>query len=127
MAKLYTLGLAVVCALLLPGCASNSPQQGVLNPGVEPFQPPSACLFTQVKAPLSTKFQNTPVCKKKGQASAEHIYVPCYVPCLTFSWGGCDVDTAAKNGNLSKVEYADYEYLSVLQIYKKTTVTAYGE
>jgi len=36
-------------------------------------------------------------------------------------------DKAAKNGNLSKVEYADYEYFSVLGIYQKTTVTAYGE
>ena len=123
MAKLYSLGMAMACVLLV-GCASNNQQSTIA--GTEPFQPPSACLFTQVKAPLSTKFQDAPVCAKKGEAAAQFLYVPCtYVMCI--SWGGCDVDTAAKNGNLSKVEYADYEYLSVLQIYKKTTVTAYGE
>jgi hypothetical protein len=117
MAKvLYGLCMVLACTLLV-GCATKQ----------EPFQPPRACLFTQVKAPISTKFQSAPVCSKKGEASAQYILIPCYGPLLSFSMDGCDIDKAAKNGSLSKVEYADYEYFSVLGIYQKTTVTAYGE
>jgi len=114
--RLINLCAFVVCALFF-GCASVQTS----------VQPPGACVFTQIKAPISTKFRSTPVCAKKGEASAQYVYIPCYVPCISFSWDGCDVSQAAKNGNLSKVEYVDYEYLSVLGIFQKTTVTAYGE
>ena len=118
-----------MACLLLVGCASNGSVQSSSDAqrGIEPFQPPSACLFTQIKAPISTEFHNAPVCTKKGEATAEYIAIPCYVPIPCVSWGGCDIDQAAKEGNISKVEYSDYEYFSVLRIYNRTTVTAYGE
>ena len=129
MAKGFISLCGLVACILLAGCASPKAQQAGGGTTLKaPVVPPTGCIFTQVKAPISTKFQSTPVCTKKGEASAEYLLVPipCYVPC-SFAWGACDVDKAAKEGNLSTLEYADYEYTVILGIYQKTTVTAYGE
>ena len=115
MAKvLYGLCMVAVACALLVGCVQV------------PFRPPVGVVYTDVKAPLTTKFKSTPVCSEKGESSAEMIMC-CIYPTLSFSWGDCDVDKAAYAGGLSKVEYADYEYMSVLSCYYKTTVTAYGK
>ena len=85
-------------------------------------------VVTSVKAPLTVDFESTPVCEKSGKASAEYLMVPCcYGPIFSFAWGDSSIEAAIVDGNLSDVEYADYEILNILGIYQQTTVTAYGK
>jgi len=92
-----------------------------------PFVPPGGCLISQVKAPLTANFDKTPAeCPKSGSASVSYINpYPCIW--LPLAFDSCSIQDAARNGGISKVHYADYEYFNVLLIYERLTVTAYGE
>jgi hypothetical protein len=86
-----------------------------------PVKPPLGGIYTDIKAPLTENFHNTPVCQKSGQSSS--LYVNFY---LQFGWDKASIEAAMKNGGLKKVEYADYRMQSVLGIFGQFTVTAYG-
>ncbi|MFC1497157.1 TRL domain-containing protein [Verrucomicrobiota bacterium] len=92
-----------------------------------PFSPPPGMLVTSIKAPLTVDFESTPVCEKNGKATASYCMIPCYGPLLSFAWDDCCLEAAKMNGNLSEIEYADYELLNILGVWQKTTVTAYGK
>jgi hypothetical protein len=85
-----------------------------------PFMPPQGFVFTNTKAPLDIDYDKTTLGEKSGSASA------CSILGL-FAFGDVSTQTAAKEGRLSVINHADYEYLNVLYIYQKTTVTVYGE
>ena len=91
-----------------------------------PFLPPNGVIYTNVKAPLSTNYKNTPVSGKRGEASSFYLADPFFTG-LSFAWKNCDIQTAAENGNIGKVHYADYTAMKFLGIVGKTTVTVYGE
>ncbi len=104
-------GAALVSAMLLTGCA--------VNPKA-PFQPANAGLFSNTTAPLSTEFHSASVSGlRMGEASTVNILG-------LFAFGDCGIHEAASNGNLTTVEFADYENLQVFGIYQKTTVKVYG-
>jgi len=46
---------------------------------------------------------------------------------MDVAFENCDINTAAGNGGLSTVRYADYELLQFLGIFAVTKVRAYGE
>ena len=91
-----------------------------------PVIPPQGMLFSRVTAPLSTDFDETPVCVKWGEASSQFFHEPLFTQ-LDFAWDKALLGEAARNGGLSKIHYADYEHFRVLGIYSKFTVRAYGE
>ena len=91
-----------------------------------PVRPPQGALVTVYRAPLTTNFSNTPVGKREGRASVYYIRDP-FISYLDFSWGDADIKTAAQNGRLMKVEYADYEIIQVLGIFGKMTVVVWGK
>jgi hypothetical protein len=41
---------------------------------------------------------------------------------MSFGWGNCSIDEATQAGRLNRIGVADYEYLSFLRLYGKTTV-----
>jgi len=88
-----------------------------------PVKPPSGFLYTSFKAPLQTDFHATKIASKSGKASSNYLEV-WY---LKFGWGGAGVKEAARNGYLERVDYVDYEYVSVLGIFHRFSVIAYGE
>lgn len=96
-------------------CCSMMALSGCL---IAPFQPPEA-VITHTKAPLSTE-GNWSVGMKQGSASSKSILG-------IIATGDCSVSAAAKNGNLTKVSYLDYDYLNILGIYQRVTIYAYGE
>ena len=57
---------------------------------------------------------------KRGQASASSILFLVEV-------GDAGVDTAARNGGISKISHIDVNEVSVLFFFRKLTVTVYGE
>ena len=92
-----------------------------------PFKPPLGVVFTQVKAPLMVNQKHTPVAQASGSVSSSCVRIPNpWVP-LSVAWEDCSVDKAAKAGGITDVHYADYEFFSVLGIYNRMTVTAYGD
>ena len=95
-----------VMALFVSGCLSA------------PFEPPMGIL-SEIKAPLSTE-GNWEMGSKRGESSSTSILG-------VFAQGDCSISTAAKAGDVKKVNHVDYEYRNILGIYQKATVIVYGE
>ena len=102
--------LALVALLASAGCVYYT----------APVMPPPGLFFTSIQAPIDTDMQSTPIGKKMGTASTVGVLG-------LFAFGDASVATAAQNGNLSRVEHLDYEYLNVLFLFQQFTVKAYGE
>ena len=100
--------LAVMTVFLLTACGTRAP-----------YSPPQAFMYSDIKAPLSTEFNNTDLGNKKGEAS-------------TFSFlglisvGDISLEAAARNGRITKVKHADYRHFNVL-FFQKTTTIVYGD
>ena len=90
-----------------------------------PFQPPQGLLFSQQKAPLQwNNVQGASVNLAHGQAKSTG-FLQYYT--LFFAWGDCSIEAAAQEGGLARVDYVDYEYLSVLNgFFNRTIVHVYG-
>lgn len=100
--------------LLISGCVS-APNA--------PFVPSTGFLFTEVKAPLTTEYNNQQVIKTYGEASTTHVAY--YI--LSFAIGDASLQKAIKDGMLENASYADYEWFSILGVYGKLKVNAYGQ
>jgi len=87
-----------------------------------PVVPPIAFIYTNYKAPLQTHYAGTDLGTKKGTAKCQRIWY-----WLDVSWGDNALRQAAKEGNITTIKGADYEYMSVLGIYQEFTVHAYGD
>jgi len=88
-----------------------------------PFKPPQGVIFTQVKAPLQVNQKHARVSPYAGSSTSSffHLWY------IDLAWDNCSVEKAAKAGGLATVNYADYEFFSILGIYGRMTVTAYGD
>jgi hypothetical protein len=91
-----------------------------------PVVPPQGFLATSISAPLTPEIADVPVSDRRGSAST------LFIRDIFFTGGGialedASIQAAARNGNLSKVHYADYELLTVLGVFGEFTVHAYGE
>jgi hypothetical protein len=111
--------LTLALALGLAGCIDMS---------VTPIQPPSGGIYENVMAPLTCRFDRTPVTTPKvGTATSSFLLVPFTYGALSFGWNPCGVNVAARNGGIAKVAYADYRFLNILGLYQEFTVIAHGE
>ncbi len=107
---------ALLLAILTVGCIATDGGR----------RPPEGILFTQVKGPLQVNFDSTPVGSRKGTASALYVYDP-IVTGLSLAWGDASIAAAARNGRLKQVNHVDYGRLSILFVFTRLTVEAYGE
>jgi hypothetical protein len=108
--RIALLGLLMLGVLFLTGCAWYS----------TPVVPPLGLIYAQYKAPISTNFNGTKTGSKTGTAESTSI----------LGWialGDCSTNTAAKNGNIQTINYADYEYMNVLGVFQSFKTTVYGE
>jgi hypothetical protein len=87
---------------------------------------PTAGVFANFKAPLTTDFDETPIGTRRGSATTYYVYEPFFTD-FDIGWGDASIATAARRGGVSKVYYADYEYFSILGIYTSVTVHAHGD
>ena len=107
-AYLAGVALAVLfCAAFLTGCGAfaTSPVTGVL--------------YTDVKAPIQVVSGST-YKVRQGSASATSLLG-------LLATGDASINTAARNGRISKIHYIDYHSTNVLGIFAVYTVTVYGE
>ncbi len=109
--KKVLFGAMLVAVLMFTGCA--------IGP-TAPFEPTNAFVFSNTTAPLMTEYHSTPVTGlRMGQASTTNVLG-------LFAFGDCGIEEAARNADLSTVEFADYENFQFLGIFQKTTVKVYG-
>lgn len=101
--------IVILCAAL-SGCA------GVFAPVV----PPTGMLFTQISAPIDTDMEETTLGSKQGKASTA-----CVLGLVAFGDGS--VYTAARDGNISRIDHVDYSFLNVLYLFSMYTTIVYGE
>lgn len=107
MKHIGTLFILVVVASYLTGCAaySTSPVTGIL--------------FTDVKAPVTATASDAPALKS-GSAAVNSVLG-------LIATGDASIDTAARNGGITKIHHVDYSSKNWLGIYAVYTVTVYGE
>ena len=116
--RVVSSGLFVAAVPLLSGCVVGA------LPRV-PVRPPPGLVFTNVQAPLTTDFDNTPIGSKEGRASAFYFREPFFG--TTWAWGDASIETAAKERNISETHYADYSMTQVLGIVGILEVRVRGE
>ena len=111
MRRLAFLMAALALVSFFSGCAAYD----------APIMPPNALVFTNIRAPLSAETEDsTSVGQRQGKAGASSVLG-------LFAWGDASLNTAAQNGDLKTINYADYEYLSVLfGVYTSFSVVAHG-
>ena len=110
MMKKLLLLLCVAGALLMFGCVTYS----------APVMPPIGIIFEDVNAPLDQDMNPTQALDKSGSAQAMSIL-------NLFATGDCSINSAAKDGGLKTIHYADYHYYNILSVIQRFTVTVYGE
>ncbi len=113
---LLILLIAVSC---LSGCAMNY---------ISPVKPPMGGMVTVVKAPLTYDFDKTPCNQNLVKVSQNQTYYvhDILLTGMNIAWDGVDIPMIARKGGLTKVYYADYEFLNVLGVFAKYTVNVYG-
>jgi hypothetical protein len=137
MRRLF-LALTILGPLVLAtGCAYSPPvhspakarlDSSHMPPGhTAPVIPPPGFIFSQVRAPLSTNYHNTPANPgKMGESRSLYIWIP-IAGMLSFAWmEDTSLAAASRAGGLTEIEYADYEIFNVLGIFQQFTITAYG-
>lgn len=105
--------------LLLLACAGCTAWQ-------TPVKPPVGVLYTSYRAPLTADVRSVPVSARRGTASTLYVREP-FVTGQGFAWEEAGIATAARQGGLTRVHYADYEMLIVLGVFGRFTVHVYGE
>jgi hypothetical protein len=103
---LMYLSVILLSSSLMVGCAAYA------------VSPVLGGLYTDIKAPI-TATSNTSY-SKMGSASASSILGLIAV-------GDASINTAAKNGGITRIHHVDYKSTSILGIYATYTVYVYGE
>ena len=85
-----------------------------------PVVPPQGAVFSQTSAPISTNFYDTTTGLKVGKSTVTSILG-------LVAFGDASINTAAKNGNINKIKYVDYDFLNVLGVFSQFTIKVYGE
>ena len=104
--------LLVVClagALILSGCAMATIGGSFV----------SGFIYSDYSGPMLAT-GSTAGFNKMGQSEVKSI----------LGWvavGDASIQTAARNGGISKVHHVDFHTMSILSVYSVTTVTVYGE
>ncbi len=80
--------------------------------------PVTGFIFTDAKGPLTA----TASVKGKRAGTTEATSILGLV-----GIGDASIETAARNGGITKISHVDYHTFNVLGIYAKVTVTVYGD
>ena len=104
-------------SILLNGCSS-------LSNSKSPFAPAQGLLYSNIRYPLTTNFNNVETSRFSGEAD---FYGVGY-SFLSFAFGEGDLKRVLRNGDLNKAYYADVEKTYVLLgMYQRTTLRVYGK
>lgn len=96
--------------LLTTGCAFYS----------APVVPALGWAYTNTQAPLDVDYDQTQLGSKTGRASVSSVLG-------LFAWGDASTTAAARDGGITTIRHADYEYLNVLGVYTTFTTVVRGD
>lgn len=82
--------------------------------------PVSGFVYSDVKGPITATSQADFNANKVGRSTAKSILG-------IYASGDASIQTAAKNGGITKIHHVDYESRSVLGVIAEVTVVVYGE
>jgi len=85
-----------------------------------PVQPSAGFLFARLEAPLTIDNNGAAVTSKWGTAYSESFLG-------LIAIGDSSIQSAAENGGLSRIAYADYKFYNILGLYSKFTTVVYGQ
>lgn len=106
--------------ILLSGCATGVP-------GV-PVRPPGGLFFANYKAPLTVDQTGNAAgsaAKRVSQSTTWYLH-DILITGLDFAWDDAAIARIAQRGGITRISYADYEYLSILGVIQTFTVNVYG-
>ena len=98
-------------------CVSLGLLQGCLR---APVVPPIGVAFSEFNAPLDHDFDETAVSQRKGVSESISILG-------LVALGDASTAAAAKQGGLSRIDHADYEYYNVVGVYQRYRTVVYGK
>ena len=102
--KLFLISFA---ALILSGCAYNSPVPGVV--------------YTGTTFPSGDKVKlDSETASKQGKSS-------CYSVFALVGFGDCSINSAMKEGGITKIHHVDSSSMNVLYFFFKYDTIVYGE
>lgn len=87
---------------------------------ISPVIPPTGVIYSQYRAPIDVDYSDTAVSDRVGSSAAH-----CVLGLV--SWGDASAYAAARNGGLSTIEDAEYDYLNVLFVYQRYTLVVRGK
>lgn len=85
-----------------------------------PIMPSTGMLFSEIKAPLDGDVADTDLGSRVGKATSKSV----------LGWiatGDASIQAAARNGGITKIKHADYEFNNILGIYSEFTTVVYGD
>ncbi|MBI5154952.1 hypothetical protein HZA57_06920 [Candidatus Poribacteria bacterium] len=106
--RLFAAGLGAAAVLTMTGCL------------MAPVVPPTGMVYTNFSAPLDYDQEQSPAGTKEGSASTHSILG-------LVAWGDSSADAAAKQGGISTITGADYDYMNIIGIYQRYTTVVRGE
>jgi hypothetical protein len=99
--------LIFFAALILSGCAYNSPVPGVI--------------YTEATFPSGDKVKlDSDTVSKQGKSS-------CYSVLGLVAYGDCSINSAMKEGGITKIHHVDSTSMNVLHFYFRFDTIVYGE
>lgn len=88
---------------------------------IAPVVPPVGFLFNNTEAPLDVDFDDTQLGSKVGKASTTSVLG-------LFAWGDASTAAAARDGGITTIRHADYEFLNVFfGLYSSYTTVVRGD
>jgi len=80
----------------------------------------SGCIYSDVRVPMSKEFRNTQIVSKSGKSTARSV-------AWLVAWGDAGLQSAAEDGGLTTLEYADSAFLNIIfGLYLSRTTIVYG-
>lgn len=108
--------ILVICVPLLSGMAGCVAYRA-------PVIPPVGGAFNQTSVPMDITYRSTAVGNKEtkvGKASSVSVL-------SLFAFGDASTAAAARDGNITKIRYADSKLLNVLGLFVQHTTVVFGE
>jgi hypothetical protein len=88
--------------------------------------PPPGLIYSHVKAPLTTVFNNTPNEANMKMAHKKTSYFSIPTVSINFAWGNAAIQRIAQEAGIEQVTYADYEFWNIFTVFKAFRVNVYG-
>jgi len=92
--------------------------------------PPLGVLYTRVRAPVSSGAP-ADLGSRRGESSVIQLAIPPIpgvVPAVPIAaWGHASREAAARDGGIESISHMDYELTTVLMVWRRFKLIAYGE